>query len=175
VNDTPQANPSTFVTTLAWVLIALNGLGVCIVLMQNVMIQFVMPTTVINSQVTSAYPFVAIRAVALGLLLFLGFMTYASYALLKRRRWARVAVVVVFGLSIVWGVISVLILAFGVVPGRIPANVASDMPPDVRAAMNRPIAAMAVTTSIFTLGITGLLGWLVRRLCSASVKAEFDA
>lgn len=168
-NEAPQ---STFVSVLAWMIIILNGFAVLVGLMQNVMVNFFFPSMFVNSPSarSEAFSFTLLRVFAFGFLVSVAFMTYCGYALLKRRNWARRVLIVACGLGCAWGIVSVLLLALGIIgPGRLPNSGPTAVPPDMR----HMFAAMFVMTSMITVGMCVLLGWIIRRLRSPDVRAEF--
>jgi hypothetical protein len=171
VNTPAVAPQSTFVTVLAWLTIVLGGFATLVGLMQNVMINFLMPTMFANAPTAAAdaFPLFAARAFFLGFLCFVAFMTYAGYALLKRRKWARRTFIVVCALGVVWGILCVLMFAFGFGLWHFPPPMPPGAPPD----MDSAFKAMLVMTSILSLGMCVLLAWIVKRLRSPAVRAEF--
>ena len=96
-------------------------------------------------------------------------MAYAAYAFLLRRNWARRTFILVFALSIAWCVLGFLAFALGFGLARFPTSGAGAVPADMRAMLN----VMAVMSGLFALGICVLFGWLIKRLRSSSVRAEF--
>jgi hypothetical protein len=174
--NTPQpAARSTFVTVLAWVLITFGGFAVFVALMQNVMINVMLPTLVANlpasGQATQVFPTGVFRVFGICWLLFASFMTYSAYALLKRRNWARRTFVVLFALGIAWNVLFVLGFGFGVGFAKFPTTGPAAVPPE----MHMMMSAMAAMFGVFALVMSILYGWLIKRLRSASVKAEFSS
>jgi hypothetical protein len=171
MNAPDEAPQSTFVTVLAWLIIVLNAFAALVGVMQNVMVNFLMPTMIINSPIarSEVHSFTLFRVFALSLLVFVVFMTYCGYAFLKRRNWPRRVLVVVCGLVIAWGAVSLLLFALGVGPGSFPTSGPTGVPPDMR----HVFRAMIIMTSIITVGMCILLGWIITRLRSPDVVAEF--
>jgi len=170
--NAPEAAPqSTYVTVLAWLTILLNGFGTLIAVMQNVMINFLMPSMIANAPKApaEAFPLAAVRVMFFGLLCFAGFMTYVGYALLKRRNWARRTVIVVCALGVVWTLLCIIMFAFGIGLGRFPPTPPAGAPPG----MDSAFKLMLVMTSIFSLAMALVLGWIIKRLRSSAVRAEF--
>jgi hypothetical protein len=172
VNTAAAASQSTFVTVLAWLTIVLSGFATLVGLMQNVMLNFVMPGVIANAPNASAnaFPLVAARAFLLAFLCFVAFMTYVGYALLKRRNWARRTLIVLCALGIAWAIFCILMFAFGFGLWRFPTA----MPPGAPPGMDSAFKAMLVMTSVLSLGMCVLFGWIIKRLRSASVRAEFN-
>lgn len=172
MNTTGSASQSDFVTVLAWVMIVLNGSGVLVALLQNIMVNLVMPTLIGTAQAHSAEAFslTLFRVLALLFLCLSAFMTYAAYALLKRRNWARLTFIVVFVLSIAWIILSIAGFGLGFGLADFPTTGQGAVPREMRTMMN----VMLVAFGIFALGMAVLCGWLIKRLRSSSVKAEFQ-
>jgi len=170
VNSPAAAPQSTFVTVLAWLAIALNGFGTLIALMQNVMINFVMPAMIANSPKAAAetFPLSAVRVLFLAFLCIVAFMTYVGYALLKRRNWARRTVIVMCALGVAWTLLCILMFAFGFGFGHFPTT-----PSGAPQGMDSAFKAMLVMTSIVSLAMCVLFVWIIKRLRSPSIKAEF--
>lgn len=172
MNVSAAASQSPFITGLAWVAIAFNGLGAFIALMQNIMINLVMPTMLAGSNASpgAALPLAIFRVFAA---VFLGvtiFMTYAGYGLLMRRNWARRTFIVVCALSVAWTVLCILMFALGFGLGHVPTSGPGTVPPEMRSMFN----LMFGMSSIFALGMCVLFIWIIRRLRSPAIKAEFN-
>ncbi len=165
---TPQ---STFVTVLAWVLIVFNAMGVFGAIMQNVMINFFMPSMLpaVPGQPGTAFPLTVFRVFALVFLGFAGFITYAGYGLLRRRNWARRTFIVVFGLGIAGCVLWFVGIGIALALGGLAGSGRTPMPAEMRGTF----VAMMVMFGIFAVAWCVLLGWLIKRLRSPSVKSEF--
>lgn len=100
-----EAPQSTFVTVLAWMIIIFSAFAALVGVMQNIMVNFLMPAVIASSPVArgETIPFALFRVFAFLLLVFAAFMAYCGYALLKRRNWARRVLIVVCGAGIAWG------------------------------------------------------------------------
>lgn len=165
---------STFVTVLAWIFVVFGGFGVFGALMQNVMINVMMPTF-IKSQATAAQPVPAFpvgifRVMGIFFLVLTSFVTYAAYALLKRRNWARRTFVVLFALGIVFNVVWAVGFGLGAGFSNFPTSGEHAAPPG----MHTMLTVMATMFAVFALAVSILFGWLIKRLRSTSVKAEFS-
>jgi len=164
---------STFVTVLAWIFIVFGGFGVFGSLMQNIMINLMMPaffkSQAATDQPVPPFPIGIFRAFGIFFLLFVSFVTYAAYALLRRRNWARRTFVVLFALGIVVNVVWAIGFGLGAGFSSFPTTGENAAPPGMRAMFT----AMAAMFAVFALAISFLFGWLIKRLRSTSVKAEF--
>lgn len=174
MNVPASAPQSTFVTTLAWTLITFNGFGVFWALMQNVIVIFVFPSMIATDtptgQALQALPMTFFRVAGVLFLGFAVFMTYAAYALLKRRNWARRTFIVVFAVSIVCNILSAVVFGLGFGLAEFPAWDQAAVPPEFRALFTWIVAVLA----ILSVGMSVLFAWLIKRLRSPSVKAEFS-
>jgi hypothetical protein len=173
MNDHAPTGQSTFVTVLAWVLIVLGGFSLFGALMQNVMINFVFPT-MLSMQEPAGQPFPAFtmiifRVVGLVFLCVSAFATYAAYALLKRRNWARQTFIVLFALGIAWNILGVLGFGIGFSLARFPTSGQEAVPFEMQAMFKGMVAMLAVSA----VAMSVLFGWLITRLRSASIKVEF--
>lgn len=170
--NAPTAAPqSTFVTVLAWIVLVLNGFAALIGVMQNVMVNFIMPTMMANTPNDhgAAFSLTIFRVVTFCFLVFVIFMMYCAYALLKRRNWARVTFIVACSLGIAWSVLCILMFVFGFGFGRMFTSGAPAPPPDMAAAFS----AMLVMTSIMGVAMAVLFAWIIKRLRSPEIRAEF--
>ena len=159
-------------TVLGWVLIGFTGLGVLSMLLQTFFftVMFAMPE--VHSQPASggASPGSPAFRTFLGLLLAFSILVLASaVAFLKRKNWARRTFVMLFTLAIVFNAVALVLLVMGT--GR-------SVPPVLGLADGRRFDAMArlmlIPTGIVAVGCSLAFGWLIRRLTSAPVKAEFQ-
>ena len=160
---------STFVTALAWILIAFGCLGVVIAIMQNVMVNFVFPQMSAPSGEANAFPLTAFRIMAATMLAVTALVAYAAYALLRRRNWARRTYVVLFAVGAAWNVIWVLIFIVAIFFGMSLPLGAFPMPTGADAAFK----VFIITYAVFALAMAALFAWLAKRLHSPAVKAEF--
>ena len=169
-----QSQRSTFITVLAWVFIVLAGLATLISALQNVLLStmgaFDLPVKhgPLEEQAPAAVRFMA-EHVRLFFLSFFGLSAFtlaSSVGLLRRKNWARIAFVLILCLGIFWNVGGVLFqeLAF-------PAAgvVAPDAPPGFQDAQG----IMLVFTFAIAIGLSLLFAWLIWRLLSTRVRAEF--
>jgi hypothetical protein len=172
---TTEARPpqSTFVTVLAWILVVFGAFGVLSALMQNVMINFMVPQMIAAQQksglTSPAFPVTGFRVVGVAFLVVASFIAYSAYALLKRRNWARRIFVVLFCLGIIANCLFALGFGVGFQFAHFPTSGQQAMPPGMGAAFR----VMTIMMAIFAAAIAALFVWLVRRLRSPLVKAEF--
>ncbi len=166
----PNQN-STFVNVLGWIMLVFSGMGVLGAIMQNIMINFVMPSMMkMNPQMPSQeFPLTMFRLLGLILLLISVFVTFASYSFLQRRAWARKVFIALFIVGIVWGIICSIGFLVGFGFSGLTRNGANPMPPEAQLMFK----AMAISFSIFTGAISILYSWILKKLFSHQVKTEF--
>jgi hypothetical protein len=179
----PAVPQSTFVTVLAWIFIVLAGFATLISLLQNVMINTVFPVDELqsasHSSASNDAPAAAMFLASHVKLFFAAFLVVtastlvAAAGLLRRRNWARLAFVGILLLGISWNVVALVAQQFFF--ASMPV-VPPDAPPHFRAesqAMEGFFMVMRVVSVVMAVGFSVLFGWLVKRLLSASVAAEF--
>jgi hypothetical protein len=171
--NTPTAVPqSTFITVLAWIMIVFGAFGIFVGLLQNIMVNFVFPAfeaAMPHGGRGGAFPLAFARSLMILALTFSAFLTYAAYALLKRRNWARITFIVLFVISAVLHVIMAALLGLGVgLTGFLMAG-SEIMPAAVQSAMR----VMTISFAIFLLAMAVMYVWLMQRLRSPAVVAEF--
>ena len=156
---------------LGWVLIGVTGLGVLSMLLQTFFFT-VMAMPEVHSQPASggASPGSPAFRTFLGLLLAFSILVLASaVAFLKRKNWARRTFVMLFTLAILFNAVALVLLV--VVTGR-------SVPPALGPADGGRFDAMArqmlIPAGIVAVGCSLVSGWLIRRLTSAPVRAEFQ-
>ena len=173
---TPQAQRSTFVTVLAWVSIVLAGFATLIAVLQNVMLNAMgafddMPFHhgPLEQQAPAALHFMVehVRLFFLSFFILSAGTLVSAVGLLKRKNWARPAFVGILSLGILWNVGGVLLQQFAFPSTEI---VAPEPPPGFKDAQ----ALMFVFTTAIPLGLSLLFAWLIWRLLSRQVGAEFD-
>jgi hypothetical protein len=169
---------STFVSVLAWIYIVLMGLMTFAAIIEAIVFFTVLPPDAIGrlwaqatggQQLPAVYQFMFshMQALTLGGLVMSVFLLVASIGLLKRRNWARIIFIVFMGFSVVWNVASVFLMP----------SLYSTMPM-VPQAQGLPVlkviqTVMSVFAVVMALAFTVLFGWIVKKLLSARIKAEF--
>ena len=170
---------STFVTVLASVFIALSGFGTIISILQNVMIQTIFNRPEFNKTLRSlppdAPPFAAFmmghfQLFFLGFLLVSLFMLISSIGLLKRWNWARLSFVGLMLLAIIWQLVGLgmQFFFFSSLPEQFSAAATQSGPN-----MWPFVVAIGVMSALLGAGLCVLFGWIIKRLMSAPIAAEF--
>ena len=168
--DTPR---STFVTVLAWVVMAAVGMGLVMSVLKNLVIPLVLPPEATGAVSATAGAFgdfhwsIALRHVA-QILLFI-----AALGLLRRWSWARPLFITLMGLGIAWNLARVvfreLLMAEVqtlLAPLQGPGGAQSA---DLAMFQNTLVTVLVVAT----LAACVLQAWLIKRLMAPAVVAEF--
>lgn len=170
---------STFVTVVAWIFIALSGLGTVISILQNIMVQTVFRSPEISQAMQApppgASPFAAFMAAHFqwfffALLLVSAFMLASSIGLLKRRNWARLSFICLLSLAILWqvGGLALQFSTFSSMREQFSAAAVHGGPD-----MAPFFIAIAAVSVLFAVGFSVLFSWIIKRLLSPAVTAEF--
>ena len=175
----PDSNgKSKFVTVVAWIFIVLTGFGLFIAILQNIMITMMFPVDemqkLFNQPEAAEHIPALARFMALHIrLLFLGFLfvtavTFiSSIGLLKRKNWARIFFIVIMVLGII-GNLSAIFLQGAMMP-KIPPVPQHPGMPDFQSMF----IIMRVFSAMMAIGMSVLLGWIIKKLVSKEIKREF--
>lgn len=166
---------SSFVTTLAWIFIVFGGFASFISLLQNIMFNFFFPLGEMQAFAQSSQQPWIVKLIFTNLrLYFAGFFVVsvvtlvASVGLLRRRNWARLAFIGLMALGIFWNIGSLLVqqLMFSSISF-----------PDLRPKFSMDVETVATVMQAFSVGMTvalsALFGWIIWRLTSKPIAAEF--
>ncbi len=177
-----QANGSTFVTVLAWIFVVFGGLATLMAVAQNILISTMPPFGEMPPQVGAGpeqagmpaavkFMFNNVRLVFAAFLVLSAITLVSAIGLLRRRNWARLILIALMALGIVWNVGSVLFLQYTVIqPAPTPAL---NVPEEVRVQMEAMENVMLVFSSVIAIGFAILFAWIIKRLMSPSVTREF--
>jgi len=173
-----QQQRSTFVSVVAWIFIVLAGFATLISLLQNIMFSAMFPAEEMNKALSAPqaqediplFAEVIFSNFQLFLLIFLAVSTttfVSAIGLLKRKNWARIVFIVVMCLGICWNILILVMqnLMFTSMP-EVPAN-------EMGSEFGTVMTVMKVVSFVMVVGMSYLFGWIVYRLSSASIKAEF--
>lgn len=172
---------STFVTVVAWIFIILSGFASLISLLQNIMLfsLFRTPeiaqamqappppgTPAIFAHLTTLMPWIFVFFLVMSLLTFA-----SSIGLLLRRNWARLVFIGALVVGILWNVGGMVMqfTVFRMISEQFAA--APDMPE--AASMRTTFIVMIIFGGIVALAFCALFGWIIKRLTSAGIVAEF--
>ena len=170
---------STFVNVLAWIFIILGGFATFISILQNIMIRVLFHKEQMTQALQEAEHSKQIPAFALFmfehidqfflLVLVVSAISFVSaIALLKRKNWARIFFIVFMSLGIVWN-LGGLVMQFAVF-GSMPEVAGKGLPPEFENMM----IVMKIASVITVLAFSALFGWIIKKLSSATIKAEFS-
>jgi hypothetical protein len=168
---------SSFVTVLAWIFIALAGFATFISVLQNVMINTVLPTELMLGAPPEQMPaffmfmFEHVRLFFLSFLVVSALTLVAAIGLLRRKNWARLVFVGILSLGIVWNIAGVLLqhTMFSSMGSFVPGAQQA-----FAAEFERMTSLMFAFSMLFAIGFSLLFGWLIRRLLSKAICAEFQ-
>lgn len=172
--------PSRFVTGVAWIFLILSGVSVAIALVQALALLFWPPLVDVLDQYRavanqqgeagelSGFVLDNLAWMTLSNLLVSMVTLIAAIGLLKRFNWARLLFIVMLGLIILWALGSVVML-WQAAPYQ-PAAGAGAYDPLMQGPSTPGLLFGTVLTLLFCL----LLGWVIKRLCSARIRAEFQ-
>jgi hypothetical protein len=172
---------SDFVTVLAWIFIVLTGFATFISLLQNIMVSFFFPLekiqqTILTPEAQQQIPpiflflFMHIRLLFLGFLAVSAMTLAAAIGLLRRKNWARLVFIGLMALGILWNLVGIVIqqLMFNHFP-QVPPT--SD--PEFAQNFSRMMTIMKYATAVLAFGLTALFGWIIKKLISPIIRAEF--
>ena len=169
---------SLFVTATAWAFIVLAVLASASALVQNAAVASLMPGLRLASE---RHPLPLLTGLLLGYLpwvvgagLVMALATLASaIGLLLRLDWARRTFIGLLVVAIVVNLLG-LWLQHEVVQSVVSATLSSvAIPQQALGVFGGFVTAARVMAVLMTLGGCALLGWIIRRLMSASVRQEF--
>ena len=178
---------STFVTVVAWIFLMLSGFGLFISLLQNLMIHLLFPPEAFEEFARMPAPpgmpagtgwiFGNLKAFFALMVLPVLAIFAASLGLLKRWEWGRKLFIAMMALSIGMNLVMLVFQGFmmvglhGQFEALAQAAPAGQAPPDIGAFL----IGISVFALIYSLGISAVQAWIIKRLMSAPVVAEFRA
>lgn len=179
---------STFVTVLAWIFIGLTGFASLIGVLQNLMLQVVFIPIMQQQHLHMSQGMPPGMPVQVGwmfdhiiwffrffLLMSLSVLT-ASIGLLLRKEWARKLFIGLMGFGMIYQIAGLVFQwwYFNVVFNHFP--IPPNPKPDAEQMMQFMQSFMIVIRAISALmaiGMTFLLGWIIKKLISVSIRQEF--
>lgn len=171
---------STFVTVLAWLVIVMAGFTTFIGVLQNIMISTMMPFDKMPSPsgpeaehmpAFMRFMMANVRWFFLAFLLLSAATLASAIGLLRRKEWARLVFIGLLSLGIVWNIAGVFVQQ-SMLGGA--AMAPTNAPPEFRAEFERMATMMLIVSVVFAVAFSALFGWLIKRLSSAPVRAEFS-
>ncbi len=172
---------SEFVTVLAWIFIIISGFAVLVSIFQNVMVSFfpveriteAMRDEQAQQHMPAAFRFLFehfVLFVRAFLVITLALLA-ASIGLIRRRNWARLLFIALLVLGILWN-LGGLAMQFLLVPSFPPLP--QEAPAEMDAMFGRMLLIVRVLSALFAVAFTILCGWIIRKLTSERVRAEFE-
>lgn len=174
-----QRTKSSFVTVLAWIFIVLGGFATVISILQNIMIHVMFPVEEMQAAAAGAKeqtPAIALfmldhmRGIFLSFFFICTLTLVSAIGLLKRKNWARLIFVTVMGAGILWNIGS---LAFQLSFFSSMPNVAPGASGDFESGFETIMVVVMVFSALMAVGFSVLFGWIIKRLLSPAIKAEF--
>jgi hypothetical protein len=184
-NQAAQASGrSTFVTVVAWTFIAIAGFASFIAVLQALMFVFVFPADQFPPPESAKglgempaffrFMFQHIKW------LFVFFWTLSvvtlvcAIGLVRRKNWARLAFIAIMAIGIVWNLSGIwlqeqMMSSFPKPPVQDPRTA------EFQAGFETMMTIMRFAMAAFAIAISALFAWIIKRLVSRSVKAEFNA
>jgi hypothetical protein len=168
---------------VAWIFIAIAGFATFISLLQALMFTFVFPADQFPSAVSASKDFEEMPAFFRFMIqnmqwFFVMFWSLsvltlvAAIGLLRRKNWARLVFVGLMAFGILWNLGGIwlqeqMMSSFPKLPTHAPL--------DVGAGFETMMTVMRFAMSAFAIGISLVFAWIIKRLISRSVRAEFNA
>ena len=171
---------SGFVTGIAWTFILLGGFATLIAILQNIMISVMFPVEEMRQAVdrpgAEAMPaffrfmFDNFRLFFAATLVLSAVSFVAGIGLLRRKNWARLTIIVLLAVGILWNLAG-LIIPFVIFPSfpPVPANAPAGFDASF-ATMAKIMTGFAVVISIV---FAALFAWTIKRLCAVEIRREF--
>lgn len=172
---------STFVTVLAWIAIVMAGFTTFVGVLQNIMVSTMMsfddmplPSGPEFEQIPEFMRFLManVRWAFLAFLMVSAATLASAIGLLRRKEWARLAFIGLLSLGIVWNIAGIFIQHSMLGSA---AMAPMHAPPEFRAEFERMAMMMGIFSVVFAVAVSVLFGWIIKRLCSAPVRAEFGS
>ncbi len=174
---------STFVTVVAWIFIALEGMAAFITLIQYVVFGMVFPLNEFREGMAKAqgegrfpqafaWVFEHFRPMLLVLFVYALLKLIMAIGLLKRRNWARLFFIGILALGIAWSFAGIALQQY-FLSSMFTFPVPPNAPKDFNAAMEGATIVMRVFSAIFAIAFAVLYAWMIKKLMSPEIVAEF--
>jgi hypothetical protein len=163
---------STFVTVLAWIFIVGAGFASFVSVTQVIIVSTMFSgeefrSTPDDAPATAEFMLQYFHLFIYGFFALTLFTFVSSIALLKRKNWARLAFIVILAFGILWQV-GGLVMQFVIF---------SDMPTPPEGeggeGLDRMSNIILWFSFAFAIGISGLFAWIIKKLASQKIVAEF--
>lgn len=179
----PTAPRSTFVSVVAWIFLAFSGLGVLVGLLQNLMVHTMFPAGVFE-QLASMPPEPGMPAfmpwlfgnfkLFFALALLLSAMHFvAALGLLRRWNWARWLFIGLMAFGIVSSLGGLWLQASMMIGIHEQFSMLQQSRPEHLPNLGAFFIGIGVFSALMALAFSALYAWLIKRLLSPAVAAEF--
>jgi len=181
----PQTR-STFVTVVAWIYIALDGFGAFISLIQNIVVNTVVPFDRMGEALEKAkaqgatqmpsfffWIFDHIRPLLLLFLVFALIKLACAIGLLCRRNWARFLFIGLLAFGIAASLAGIALQQY-VLSSMLMMPRPRNAPADFEATMQSMTIVFRVFAGVFAIGFSVLYAWMIKKLLSPAIAAEFS-
>ena len=167
-----MSQKSQFVTVLAWIIIALSGFALLISILQNILLNTVFPIEEMEQSMQAGetpdgfpnFIFQHIRIVFAAIAGVLALHLIGGIGLLKRKNWARILMSALFVVGILY-LVSAVVIQFVFID-----SVGAGIPDkEFRIFAN----VIRIGSLIIALAFVGLNSWLIYKLNSRQIVAEF--
>lgn len=178
---------SQFVTVLAWIFIVLSGFASFIAILQAIMLFGFMPLDELRAATETAnqvepqppwvFRFMMSNVIWIFLTMWLAmFLTLASsIALLFRKNWGRLLFIVLMLLGIIWMFAGLALQVYMIREGQsMFASAPAAAVHEGDAMFTYFSYGIMVVSTIMTFAFGGLFGWIIKKLLSAPIRAEFQ-
>jgi hypothetical protein len=172
-----KVDRSDFVTRLAWMFIVPAGFMTFTSLVQMVMAYVMFPGGAMRElfgylpvgNMPGVFGFVTsnIHVLFVGCFVISALAFISAMGLLRRKNWARIVFIVVLVLGLVSNVLGIIML-FSVFP-LVRGIIGGEVPEQFDMIFN----AVQVSALLLTVATAGLFGWIIRKLVSPPINAEF--
>jgi hypothetical protein len=175
--DGSPRSRSQFVTALAWFSIVVAALATCSSLLQTIFVNLFLPADSLQQLQSAAdanvvppalfFVFKHLKTILLVYLLLSLSLLAVSIGLLKRKEWARIAFIIM--------------LAIGTLSGFAPLFMpfsAKDFMPQMEGIDGEVVGDVALGFRFVMIALTllfaALHGWIIYKLCTSEIRAEFS-
>jgi hypothetical protein len=176
---------SIFITVVAWTFIAIAGFASFIAVLQALMFVFVFPADQFPPSETAkgleempAFFRFMFQNIKWFFVFFwtLSVLTLVSaIGLLLRKNWARLVFVAILVIGIAWSLSGIWLQEQMMSAFPKPPTVQNPRAAEFQAGFEVMMTIMRFAMAAFAIAISVLFGWIIKRLVSRSVRAEFDA
>ena len=174
---------STFVTVVAWIFIGLDGVAAFVLLMQNILINTVVPFDQIREGMAKAQDagrlppyfssvFEHIGPVLVLLLAYALIKLVAAIGLLNRQNWARLFFTGILAFGILWSIVGIVLQQY-FASSMLAMPLPPHAPKDFQAIMLGMLIVIRAFSALFAIGFAVLYAWMIRKLLSPAIAAEF--